>query len=198
MLVTADLRASEESTERKTTIIGRILERAIDRAGAQAEFDALAEDVNKRQAEINETFISGQLTELGKALTEEVTAFTTGREVHLNATTPELKPAAPAISVSIGDALTETSVDRQGHRFQRALLISSLKLLAQRNAQNSGGSVICLAIEEPELFQHPGRARVFARVLRELAQDKGRVSRSPTPPTARTSWTLGTSTRCGV
>lgn len=174
VLVTADLRASEESTERKTTIIGRILERAIDRAGAQAEFDALAKDVNKRQAEINETFISGQLTELGKALTEEVTAFTTGREVHLNATTPELKPAAPAISVSIGDALTETSVDRQGHGFQRALLISSLKLLAQRNAQNSGGSVICLAIEEPELFQHPGRARVFARVLRELAQDKGR------------------------
>ena len=174
VLVTADLRASEESTERKTTIIGRILERAIDRAGAQIEFDALAEDVNQRQAEINETFISGQLAELGKALTEEVTAFTTGREVHLNATTPELKPAAPAISVSIGDALTETSVDRQGHGFQRALLISSLKLLAQRNAQNSEGSVICLAIEEPELFQHPGRARVFARVLRDLAQDKGR------------------------
>jgi predicted ATP-dependent endonuclease of OLD family len=174
VLVTADLRAGEESTERKTTIIGRILERAIDRAGAQDQFDALAEEVSKRQAEINETFISGQLTDLGKALTEEVTAFTAGREVHLNATTPELKPAAPAISVSICDALTETSVDRQGHGFQRALLISSLKLLAQRNAQNIEGSVICLAIEEPELFQHPGRARVFARVLRDLAQDEGR------------------------
>lgn len=33
------------------------------------------------------------------------------------------------------------------------------------------GSVICLAIEEPELFQHPTQARVFAKVLRDLSND---------------------------
>jgi len=30
---------------------------------------------------------------------------------------------------------------------------------------------MCLAIEEPELFQHPVQARAFATVLRELAKD---------------------------
>jgi hypothetical protein len=49
----------------------------------------LGDALQSPQAFGDETFISGQLTELGKALTEEVTAFTTGREVHLNATTPE-------------------------------------------------------------------------------------------------------------
>src|SRR5690606_39049292 len=31
--------------------------------------------------------------------------------------------------------------------------------------------VICLAIEEPELFQHPIQAQAFAKVLRSLAED---------------------------
>jgi hypothetical protein len=37
VLVTADLRASEESTDGKSSIIGRILERSVDRAAADLE-----------------------------------------------------------------------------------------------------------------------------------------------------------------
>lgn len=169
VLVTADLRAVEESMEGKKTIIGRILERAIDREGANAAFAELADDVGKRQAEINATHLGEQLAELSTALTNEVSAFTSGRNVKLRATTPDVRPNPATINVAIGDALVETSVDRQGHGFQRALLISALKLLAARGAQGSDGSVICLAIEEPELFQHPSQARVFAKVLRDLS-----------------------------
>lgn len=169
VLVTADLRAIEESMEGKKTVIGRILERAIDRDGANAAFAELADDVGKRQAEINATHLGEQLAELSTALTNEVSAFTSGRNVRLRATTPDVRPNPATINVAIGDALVETSVDRQGHGFQRALLISALKLLAARGAQGSDGSVICLAIEEPELFQHPSQARVFAKVLRDLS-----------------------------
>lgn len=171
VLVTADLRASEESVEGKKTIIGRILERAVDRDGANAAFAELAEDVSKRQADINTTHLGEQLAELSTALTTEVAAFTSGRSVKLHATTPDVRPSPATINVAIGDALVETSVDRQGHGFQRALLISALKLLAARGAKGSDGSVICLAIEEPELFQHPSQARVFAKVLRDLSEN---------------------------
>lgn len=169
VLVTADLRASEESIEGKKTIIGRILERAVDREGANAAFADLAEDVSKRQAEINTTHLGNQLSELSTALTAEVNAFTAGRSVKLHATTPDVRPSPATINVAIGDALSETSVERQGHGFQRALLISALKLLAARGAKRADSSVICLAIEEPELFQHPAQARVFAKVLRDLS-----------------------------
>lgn len=171
VLVTADLRASEESVEGKKTIIGRILERAIDREGANTAFEALAKEVSEKQTAINEKHLGKQLDDLAEALTAEVRAFTAGRGVRLHPRTPDLRPSPASISVAISDALNETSVDRQGHGFQRALLISSLKLLAARGAQGNDGSVICLAIEEPELFQHPTQARVFSNVLRDLADD---------------------------
>ena len=96
------------------------------------------------------------------ALTTEVGAFTSGREVHLSAISPDIRPSPATISVAIADSLVETSVDRQGHGFQRALLISSLKLLGNRGAADNDASIILLAIEEPELApgaprgRHPG------------------------------------------
>jgi len=171
VLVTADLRASEESVEGKKTIIGRILERTIDREGANAAFEALAKEVSEKQTAINKEHLGEQLNDLANALTAEVRAFTAGRGVRLHPRTSDLRPSPASISVAISDALNETSVDRQGHGFQRALLISSLKLLAARGAQGNDGSVICLAIEEPELFQHPTQARVFSKVLRNLADN---------------------------
>jgi predicted ATP-dependent endonuclease of OLD family len=72
--------------------------------------------------------------------------------------------------VAVLDGTTVTAVERQGHGFQRTLLISALQLLAQSGAASTEG-VICLAIEEPELFQHPIQAQTFAKVLRALAED---------------------------
>src|SRR5699024_6923792 len=37
---------------------------------------------------------------------------------------------------------------------------------------DSNDGVICLAIEEPELFQHPSQAAAFSKVLRSLAEDE--------------------------
>ncbi len=130
VLVTADLRASEESVEGKKTIIGRILERTIDRKGANAAFEALAKEVSEKQTAINKEHLGEQLNDLADALTAEVRAFTAGRGIRLHPRTSDLRPSPASISVAISDALNETSVDRQGHGFQRALLISSLKLLA--------------------------------------------------------------------
>jgi predicted ATP-dependent endonuclease of OLD family len=45
--------------------------------------------------------------------------------------------------------------------------------LAESTAATTEG-VICLAVEEPELFQHPTQAQAFARVLRWLADDAGK------------------------
>lgn len=169
VLVTADLRAREESLDTRTTIIGRILERAVDRQAANAAFRLLAEELTARQRIITEEHLAAQLGELSRALTEEVLAFTTGRTIQLRAMPGEVKQPESRIHVEVQDADVATSVDRQGHGFQRALLLSSLKLLASRGAKPGGDSVICLAIEEPELFQHPTQARVFADALRTLA-----------------------------
>jgi len=85
----------------------------------------------------------------------------------------ELKAPRTTFEMAVLDGATETAVERQGHGFQRTLLISALQLLAQSGAASADG-VICLAIEEPELFQHPIQAQTFAKVLRSLAEDTGK------------------------
>jgi len=171
VLITADMRAYEEAQDVKSTVVGRILEKAVDRTAADGELSALTEELAQRHREITERHFDGQLSDLAAALTAEVSSFAIGREIMIEALGTEFRPQATKFRVRVDDHGTKTSVDRQGHGFQRSLLIAALKLLAQRGASAGDDSVIFLAVEEPELFQHPAQAKSFAAVLRGLAND---------------------------
>lgn len=173
VLVTADLRASEESIDGKSSIIGRILERSVDRASADEAIAQIVEEARAKQQEVYAEKFKTQLEAMTAKLNEVVTSYSPGRAVTVFPAEVELKAPRTAFKVAVLDGATETSVDRQGHGFQRTLLISALQLLAQSGAASAEG-VICLAIEEPELFQHPIQAQTFAKVLRSLAEDAGK------------------------
>jgi predicted ATP-dependent endonuclease of OLD family len=170
VLVTADLRASEESTDGKSSIIGRILERSVDRAAADEEIAKIVEESRIKQQNVYQEKFEAQLKAMTTQLNEIVTSYSPGRAVTVAPSEVELKAPRTTFGVSVLDGATETAVERQGHGFQRTLLISALQLLAQSGSASAEG-VICLAIEEPELFQHPIQAQTFAKVLRSLAQD---------------------------
>lgn len=173
VLVTADLRASEESIDGKSSIIGRILERSIDRAAADEEIAKIVEESLAKQQQVYKEKFKAQLDAMTTQLNEVVTSYSPGRAVTISPSEVELKPPRTTFEVAVLDGATETAVERQGHGFQRTLLISALQLLAQSGAASAEG-VICLAIEEPELFQHPIQAQTFAKVLRSLAEDAGK------------------------
>ncbi|WP_433704100.1 ATP-dependent nuclease [Paraburkholderia sacchari] len=170
VLVTADLRASEESLDGKSSIIGRILERSIDRAAADEEIAKIVEESRAQQQKVYEDKFKEQLQTITTRLNEVVTSYSPGRAIMVSPAEVELKAPRTTFEVAVLDGATETAVERQGHGFQRTLLISALQLLAQSGAASAEG-VICLAIEEPELFQHPIQAQTFAKVLRSLAED---------------------------
>lgn len=173
VLVTADLRASEESIDGKSSIIGRIIERSVDRAAADEEIAKIVEESRAKQQEVYEEKFKAQLEAITTQLNEVVTSYSPGRAVMVSPAEVELKAPRTTFEVAVLDGTTETAVERQGHGFQRTLLISALQLLAQSGAASAEG-VICLAIEEPELFQHPIQAQTFAKVLRSLAEDAGK------------------------
>jgi len=173
VLVTADLRASEESIDGKSSIISRILERSVDRAAADEAIAKIVEESRAKQQEIYEEKFKAQLEAMTTLLNEVITSYSPGRAVTVSPAEVELKAPRTTFEVAVLDGTTETSVERQGHGFQRTLLISALQLLAQSGAASAEG-VICLAIEEPELFQHPIQAQAFAKVLRSLAEDAGK------------------------
>ena len=170
VLVTADLRASEESTDGKASIIGRILERSVDRAAADEEIATIVEESRAKQQKVYEEKFKSQLEDMTTQLNQVVTSYSPGRAVTVSPAEVELKAPRTTFEVAVLDGATETAVERQGHGFQRTLLISALQLLAQSGAASAEG-VICLAIEEPELFQHPIQAQTFAKVLRSLAEN---------------------------
>lgn len=170
VLVTADLRASEESIDGKSSIIGRILERSVDRAAADEEIAKIVEESRVKQQKVYEEKFKAQLEAMTTQLNEVVTSYSPGRSVTVTPADVQLKAPRTTFDVAVLDGATETAVERQGHGFQRTLLISALQLLAQSGAASTEG-VICLAIEEPELFQHPIQAQAFAKVLRSLAEN---------------------------
>jgi putative ATP-dependent endonuclease of the OLD family len=173
VLVTADLRASEESIDGKSSIIGRILERSVDRAAADEEIAKIVEESRAKQQNVYEEKFKAQLDAITTKLNEVVASYSPGRAVKVSPAEVELKAPRTTFDVAVRDGTTETAVERQGHGFQRTLLISALQLLAQSGSASTEG-VICLAIEEPELFQHPIQAQTFAKVLRSLAEDTGK------------------------
>ncbi|AWB33957.1 ATP-dependent nuclease [Orrella marina] len=170
VLVTADLRASEESLDGKSSIIGRILERSIDRTAADEEIAKIVEESRTKQQKVYEEKFKEQLVSITAQLNYVVSSYSPGRSVTVSPADVELKAPKTTFEVAVLDGTTETAVERQGHGFQRTILISALQLLAQSGAASAEG-VICLAIEEPELFQHPIQAQAFAKVLRSLAED---------------------------
>ncbi|RDZ27483.1 ATP-dependent nuclease [Lysobacter silvisoli] len=170
VLVTADLRASEESLDGKSSIIGRILERSVDRAAADEAIAQIVEESRAKQQKVYEEKFKAQLESMTTQLNEVVTSYSPGRAITVAPAEVQLKAPRTTFDVAVLDGTTETAVERQGHGFQRTLLISALQLLAQSGSASAEG-VICLAIEEPELYQHPIQAQTFAKVLRSLAED---------------------------
>lgn len=170
VLVTADLRASEEATDVKSSIIGRIIERSVDRSAADEEIAGIVEESRQQQEAVYRKKFGSQLDDLTSKLNTVVNTYAPDRRVKVIPSGVELKTPRTTFGISVMDGADETPVEHQGHGFQRTLLISALQVLAEAGVAGEQG-VIYLAIEEPELFQHPIQAQTFARVLRDLAED---------------------------
>lgn len=171
VLVTADLRASEQVADGRGTIIGRILERAVDRTLADAQLEELGAEMEQKQQKILNDSFGPQLAQLSQDLTSAVGQYAAGKAIAVEQAPIVVLPTRTHFEVAVAEADLRTTVGRQGHGFQRTLLIAALQLLARQGAADQDQGSICLAIEEPELFQHPAQAQAFATVLRKLAED---------------------------
>ncbi len=96
---------------------------------------------------------------------------------------PDWRPTAdPTLRTNVVIDGARHDVSRQGHGVQRAVMMAMLQALAPQAAREGTdedaiaadpGPALVIAIEEPELYQHPVRARHFARSLTRLSQSEG-------------------------
>lgn len=171
VFVSADLRAAEETSSARDSLISRILQRAVMREEFESAAAALAAEFVSKYDDLATEHLSEQLGGLAAELTEEIGSYTRGRSIHLRQGRAHMKPTPAAVEVHVAELATETPVALQGHGFQRTLLLAALTVLSRRKRAAQQAGQMFLAIEEPELFQHPTQARAFASVLRHIATD---------------------------
>lgn len=170
-LVKADYRACEESEDSRNSILGSIIGRTVDRSAADERIQELYSGIEEQRKRIYDEIYGKKLDDLSCKLNSIIEGYSVGRTVSVISETQEIKPPKTNFGIRAHDGEDETEITKQGHGFQRMLLISALQLLAETSSPNKTEGTLCLAIEEPELYQHPIQALTFARVLRILGED---------------------------
>ncbi|AYE85265.1 ATP-dependent nuclease [Sulfitobacter sp. D7] len=183
--------ASADAADGKTSVIGQLLELLVRSQILQRP------DVQAFKAQMTEAYQAlvsaenmAELGALAATLTADLRGLYQEAEVDLNwREIGEMPVPLPMADVFLKDDGFGGPVDRQGHGLQRAFILTLLQHLARAavpetedaGAEEAGGDALdypavvaqtptmILAIEEPELYQHPTKQRHFAEVLRGLS-----------------------------
>lgn len=186
--------ASADAADSKTSVIGKLLELLV-RGQILQRPDVL--EFKAQMTKAYQALVSAEnMPELGAlagTLTADLRGLYQDAEVSLNwREIGEMPVPLPMADVFLKDDGFGGPVDRQGHGLQRAFIFTLLQHLARTTvpeandaptegeASGSGGATaaatlvvqtptLILAIEEPELYQHPTKQRHFAEVLRGLS-----------------------------
>lgn len=121
---------------------------------------------------------AAELAKIAATISDDLSAFAPGSSIELAWTqdyVPVLDP--PPIEVKVVEDAYASDIAEKGHGVQRAVIMAVISVVDKLQAmheQMSGvapGSIqsrdLLLLIEEPELYQHPIRARHFAEALRK-------------------------------
>lgn len=171
IFISANLRANEEANDdNKASVISRIIESTIDRKEADDKVNDLYVTILDQQKQVYDQVYGENLRDISNDMNKVISQYTLNKRVVVTPKMPSITP--PKVKFDIGiidsDNNNQYSVDRQGHGFQRTLIISALQYLAKYGRGSGNDATICLAIEEPELYQHPVQTRIFSSALRKI------------------------------
>jgi putative ATP-dependent endonuclease of OLD family len=190
VLVPAVADPDMQTRDSRGTLLRQLLDRAL---GEQSEMRVKLAELEERVSEdLRQIMVDeggAALDELSDRVTEQLARLVPGGEVLLAARPPSVKVPNLTVELRVADDGLETAVSRQGHGFQRALLIAVVQQLAVQATMHTkdpdgispGGDhagavpppALFLALEEPELYQHPLQARHFAATLSAITQQSG-------------------------
>ncbi|WP_310530934.1 AAA family ATPase [Novosphingobium sp.] len=182
--------AASDAADGKGSPIARLLELVVKGAILQRkDIQDFKQEMGARYQALVSPDNMPELGQLAARLTTDIKGLYRDAAVDLAWRAMEEFPVPlPLADVSLSDDGFGGPVDRQGHGLQRAFIITLLQYLArtatvQPSAQDGEATPdgedamaaapevpnLILAIEEPELYQHPTKQRHFADVLRGLS-----------------------------
>jgi putative ATP-dependent endonuclease of the OLD family len=162
-----------EMVEKRGSLLSQLLTAVAEqRAAANEELKTIELDAREKYEAAIEDTHRPVLEELALRLSDQMRRYVPSAEILLEPSAAGFSIEPPRVDLKGGDEEERTDLGRQGHGFQRAFVISVLEYLAEAqetSEHQDDRPTLFLAIEEPELYQHPPRARHFFRTLSTLS-----------------------------
>ena len=182
--------AADDATEGKGSCVTEIMDLVVRNAlASRKDYVALKDDTQKKYREIIDPAKLTELSGLQSHLSDTLRYYAPEANVSLEwVKLDDINFPLPKAEIKLQEDGYKSSVQRTGHGLQRALILTMLQhLIAAKSFEGTTdeehategespeqGSTqlpgLVLAIEEPELYQHPSRQRHMASVLLKLAQ----------------------------
>lgn len=193
--------ACEEAAESRTNTIGRLVRLVVGDISTSKNVQLLSQEFKQRYADEVRRQESERLSALEERLGEVLGGYVKYAGVRLKWEGADVSLVTPHTVVWLEDDRFEGEVEGKGHGLQRLFIVSILQVAATVRAEVSEAAAAgeatgeaegagepegepeprlgyVLAIEEPELYQHPMQARRFATVLGALASADGGSAKS--------------------
>lgn len=146
------------------------------------EIDDLQDDAHEKVKEVLKNARGGDLLSLSSKLSDRVGGYFPGAAIKLSDNVEPPRPPQISVRALVSDRGGQPlEPELQGHGLQRAIVIALLHELAQAGGPVGGEGApadppgLMLAIEEPELYQHPLQARSLAATLEALSEGERNI-----------------------
>lgn len=165
--------AAEDAEEGRNSVLAELMGLVVKSSLAERKgVKKFKESAQKRYRELMLSCERRELKKLGVRMSKTVKQFAPSAEVGLSWNSTELTIEPPAASVNLVEDDYRSAVSRAGHGLQRVFIMSILQHLSEAQSGDDGTDefpALILAIDEPELYQHPNRQRHMSQVLLALA-----------------------------
>ena len=169
--VTANEDATNATEDTRGTLLAKLIERASDASDIEERIAALKNSFETDLAALLGDRYDTTLRSVERAVASSLQQYVGTADIRLAVGMPDVRVPPRRIILRASDGDHHTNVNRQGQGFQRALLMAVLQELSGVSDVTRSSSML-LAIEEPELYQHPTQARHLASVLKSLTKKK--------------------------
>ncbi|HEJ9721634.1 MULTISPECIES: ATP-dependent nuclease [Morganellaceae] len=177
IFVSASKDVSEEAEESKVSALGQLLSRAIRaKVNFTEKVTVLRNDIRQSyQTMLDEeqNLLSSISESLECKLKHWANPSATAKVLWKNDAEKSIRIEEPIAHIQIGEKGFESELARFGHGMQRSYLLTLLQELA--NIEDENVPTLVMAIEEPELYQHPPQARYLSEVLQKLSNDNSQI-----------------------
>lgn len=177
-LIRAVQDASEQIQDNKNSPVKSLIdELARQTIQNNSDFKDFLSKANEQISKFTDPKNVPMLAEISGGLTEILTDYYKDSEIMATwEPISQIQPSFPSANIVVRDNEFETGLSGVGHGLQRAIILTVLRYMAEYRAKQSSveqkfdepQSDLILAIEEPEIYQHPTKQRLFGKLLREL------------------------------